>query len=141
MVLSFIFSFSKLGQKGIKFPANPQQLRPYCNLAQKTFDQISEYNDKCLPPFGRDAARVFIHSIGVELRGVCKSGRVSRRARELLTAAPCANAGLKNWQKCNNQLIEKFTGIINAPIKQRIPMGCWYGNLIYLAHQIQLDAY
>ncbi|XP_054155311.1 uncharacterized protein LOC128953815 [Oppia nitens] len=113
-----------VGQKNLKFPVNEIQLRPYCNLAFKTIDQVGVYNDKCLPKFGRDSARVIMHAISAELRAVCKLGRLTKRARELLTAAPCANAGLKNWQKCYQILVTKFTGIVNAPAKQRLPMGC-----------------
>ena len=110
----------------MKFPTNERELRPYCNLALRTFDLAGAYADKCIPEFGKHTAKVFMYAIGNELKGVCKTGKISKRARDLLKAAPCANAGLKNWQKCNKQIIEKLTGIINAPIKQRIPMGCWY---------------
>ena len=114
------------GQRNTKFPTNERELRPYCNLALRTFDLVGAYNNKCMPDFGKSTANVFMHGIGNELKGICKTGKLSKRARELLKAAPCANSGLANWQKCNRQLIEKFTGIVNAPIKMRIPMGCWY---------------
>ncbi|CAG2166824.1 unnamed protein product [Oppiella nova] len=92
-----------VGQRNLKFPTNERQLRPYCNHALKTFDQITAYNDKCLNKFGRDSAKVLMHSLGIELRAICKTGRLNKRAR----------------------LIEKFTGVMNAPVKQRLPMCCW----------------
>ncbi|CAG2116824.1 unnamed protein product, partial [Medioppia subpectinata] len=113
-----------IGQKSLKFPTTARQLRPYCNHALKTLDQITAYSEQCMSKFGRDAAKVLLHSVTTELRGVCKTGRLTKRAKDLMKAAPCANAGLKNFQKCNTKLIEKFTGVMNAPVKQRIPMSC-----------------
>jgi hypothetical protein len=114
-----------VGQNKLKFPTNERQLRPYCNQALRLFDMVSKFTQKCLPKFGRDSAAVILHTIGAELKGICKNGRVSKKAKELLTAANCANAGLQNYQECNLNIIDAFMGILNEKdIRRRIPMAC-----------------
>jgi len=115
-----------VGQKRLKFPENGQQLSIYCNDATRLFKTVSAYTKKCLTPFGRDSAAVLLHSVNNEMRIICKNGRLAKKAKELLAAAPCANAGLDGYQKCNIRAIDAYMAILNVGEKLRIPMACWY---------------
>lgn len=115
-----------VGQVNRRFPQNDKELRPYCNEANRIVDVVTEYNNKCLNPNTQKAASLLIFPIKNQLKIICRPGRLSKRARELLKAAPCANGGLQYYQKCNLEVIDAYMGIINAPEKHRIPMGCWY---------------
>jgi hypothetical protein len=117
-----------VGQKNLKFPENAQQLRVYCNQVKKFIDYITIYGNKCMPKFAREAAKILMLSVDKEMKIICKSGKLSAKATELLKASSCANAGLDYFQKCNLEIIDSFMGIIYADLKLRIPMACWLVN-------------
>ena len=114
------------GQKGIQFPENPQQMRSFCNEAKKIFVRISVYTNQCLNKFGRDSASVIIHSFSSEIKSVCKTGRLNKRALSLMEAAPCGNQGKDTFNKvCYLPLIDNYMGAMSADVKMRIPIACW----------------
>ncbi len=117
-----------VGQSRLKFPENAQQLRIYCNDALRFVDTVTAYTKQCLTPFGRDSAAVLLHSVRNELKTTCKGGRLNKKAEDLLNAAPCANAGLAEFQKCNIRAIDAYMGLLQLEEKMRIPTACWYEN-------------
>jgi hypothetical protein len=114
-----------IGQRSLKFPENAQQLRIYCNNVMRFVDYITTYSQKCMPNFAKEATKILMYSISKEMKTICKSGKLSAKASELLKAAPCGNAGLDHFQKCNFDFIDSYMGIMDAAIKLRIPMACW----------------
>ena len=114
------------GQTGLRFPENAQQFRPFCTEAIRILDRITKYANTCLNPFGRNSAKVILHSLDQEIRSLCKTGRLNKRAKSLLSAFKCANQGKSKFHKtCYLTLIDKFMGTMNAHVQMRIPITCW----------------
>ena len=114
------------GQKGATFPENPQQLRNFCNEAKQTTDKVGLYSNRCLNKFGRDTTSVIVHSFYSEIKTVCKTGRLNKRAHMLMEAAPCGNQGKDTFNKvCYLPVIDGYMGAMNAETKKRIPIVCW----------------
>ena len=115
-----------LGQNELRFPENEQQFPSYCNEARRIFARIETYSENCFNKFGRDSAKVILHSLNQEIRSVCKSGRINKRAKTLMELAKCANQGNSRFnQNCYLTIIDKFMGVMNAKVQLRIPMTCW----------------
>lgn len=87
---------------------------------------IIGFAKNCLNEFMKNMAKTMFVPLMHEVNTICRPGRVSKKARELLKAAPCGNAARKGLQKCNINFIDALMGIAREPNdKLKIPMGCW----------------
>ena len=114
------------GHKRAQFPENAQQMRSYCNYGKQIVDKIAVYSNRCLNKFGRDSASLIVHSFYSEIKTVCKSGRLNKKAHMLMEAAHCGNQGKDTFSKiCYLPVIDGIMGAMNAETKMRIPITCW----------------
>ena len=108
-------------------PETPTELRKYCNLVQKTMPFILGWFKDCSSSFAKTIAKFMFYPIRKQMDGVCKTGKMSRGARELLKAGKCGNLAREPIRQCNNKLIDAMLGTSTAlPVKNRIYMMCWY---------------
>lgn len=107
-------------------PENEAKLREYCNLVKKNLPFILGYVKSCVSNFGKTLVKLMIFPINKQLESICKIGKLSTRAREMIRAGQCGNKARNRLKECANQMIDAIVGIPRAPVKDRIFMGCWY---------------
>lgn len=109
-----------------KFVSNPTELRIFCAETIRYLHFIEAYTKKCLTEIGKNTALVLLYPIKNQYKQLCKSGKTSKKALQLMKAASCANAVKPNLQNCTVKIIDAFDGIAyQAPDQLKIPMFCW----------------
>lgn len=109
-----------------KFPETIPEYRGVCNRAINYIKYADGYTKKCMPPLGAKIAAVILYTAKSQAKALCKSGKVPKKARELLKAAPCGNAARAGIEKCVDNITDALSGIAQfAPDKKKIPMACW----------------
>jgi hypothetical protein len=105
---------------------NEQELRKYCNLVKQNLPFILGYVKSCVSPFGRTLAKLMIIPVNKQLESICRPGRLSIRARELIKVGQCGNKAKDRLMECSNSYIDAVVGIPRVPLKDRIPTNCWF---------------
>ena len=109
-----------------KFPVNSRELRQFCNAGIKNIGFVLGFAKNCLTEFTQKAFQVVFHPVTNEIALICKSGRMSNKAKELLKAARCGNAARPGLRKCYRNFIERQMAIHeHQDNKKKIPMLCW----------------
>jgi hypothetical protein len=80
----------------------------------------------CVSPFGRTLAKLMITPVNKQLESICRPGRLSKRARELMKVGQCGNKAKDRLMECSNSYIDAIVGIPRVPLKDRIPTSCWF---------------
>jgi hypothetical protein len=105
---------------------NEEELRKYCNLVKQNSPFILGYVKSCVSPFGRTLAKLMITPVNKQLESICRPGRLSKRARELMKVGQCGNKAKDRLMECSNSYIDAIVGIPRVPLKDRIPTSCWF---------------
>ena len=115
-----------IGEPDLKFVSTTAELRKYCVEVREYVRFVDNYINKCLNEYAKHTAKLLMYSIKNQIKIMCKSGKTSKRALELMKAAPCANAAKSDMQKCYNQLINIMDNInYQSPDRLKIPLVCW----------------
>ncbi len=109
------------------FPVNARELRQFCNAGIKSAGFILGFAKHCLTDFTQKAISVVFHPLTNEIALICKSGRQTNKARELLKAASCGNAARPGLRKCYYNFVERQLSILSFKEDKKllIPMLCW----------------
>jgi len=127
---SLVAKMMTLGQKNRRFPENTIELRQYCNEAQKYSTYFLGYAKNCFNDFIKRVMRVMQYPIENEVKQICKSGRPSKNAIEVMSFAKCGNAARNGLQRCNENLIDALTAMKYLPKDKMMPMGCCLINVV-----------
>ena len=115
-----------IGEPDLRFVSTPAELRKYCVEVREYIYFSDNYINNCLNEYAKHTAKLLMYSIKNQIKIMCKPGKTSKRALELMKAAPCANAAKSDIAKCYNQLIDIMDGIsYQAPDHLKIPLVCW----------------
>ena len=102
----------------------------FCNQGSRSVTYVQTYIKQCLPDFSQKVVSVVFFPIRRELSAICKTGRTSGKAKELMKAAICGNAAKPGLAKCYHKFVRSELAIQKAENKRRIPMLCWFEYLI-----------
>lgn len=123
---TYVSRIMVVGEPDRFFPINQIEMRKFCSEGIRYMNFVEKYIRRCLSEFAKKTALVLLYPIKNQVKLLCKSGRIPKKAIELLRAAPCANAAKDNLQRCNIQWIDSFEAIANqAPDNLKIPLACW----------------
>ena len=112
-----------------RFPTNSRELRQFCNAGIRGAGFVLGFAKHCLTEFAQKAIQVVFHPVTNEIGLICKSGRVSNKAKELMKASKCGNAARPGLRKCYQKFINQELAIHESKDnKRKIPMLCWYLN-------------
>ncbi|XP_054155303.1 uncharacterized protein LOC128953807 [Oppia nitens] len=111
-----------------RVPETTVELKQYCNLYDKNKQFILGYFKSCTGQLSQTVAKIMLYNIAKQMELTCKAGKISKQARELMTAGKCANKAKLLIRECNTKLIDALLGAKKAPEKSRIYMTCCHSN-------------
>ena len=114
-----------VGRDDIKFPENKAQLKTYCKEMRTYVSQVEQYKDQCLKEQTKQTVSVVIYSLKSMLNSYCKS-QGSKKVKELLASASCANRINKDYEKCLTSSIDTFMAVnAMSDSKGQLAQLCW----------------
>ncbi|XP_054155304.1 uncharacterized protein LOC128953808 [Oppia nitens] len=114
-----------------RFPTNGRELRNFCNTGIKSAGFLLGFAKHCLTEFTQKALQVVFYPVTNEISLICKSGKLSNKAKAIIKAARCGNAARPGLKKCYNKFIIKEIGIKSTKDnKLKIPMLCCEFNVL-----------
>ena len=109
-----------------RFPTNGRELRQFCNQNLKGIGFVAGFAKNCLTEFAKKAFQVVFHPLSNEISLICKSGRMTNKARELVKAGRCGNNARPGLRRCYHKFIDRQLAIHQAnENNKKIPMVCW----------------
>jgi len=107
-------------------PENAVQLREYCSHITQNSGFVFGYVDNCISDFGKFIAKIMIFPLQKQFVSICKHGKLSYKASEIMKGAACGNKAKDKLKICMDRQIDAMVGIAVAPVRDRVFMACWY---------------
>ena len=87
--------------------------------------RIEEYKDQCLKEKPKQIVAILIYSIKSLINSYCKHPN-TKRTKDLLEAASCANKASFDYQKCQHSYIDMLNTIIPmTDSREKLAQMCW----------------
>lgn len=112
-IVARIMTYGRLDRK---FPVNKPELRAYCKEQYSLVSQLDAYKNQCLKGRPKQLVSIVIYSIRALGVTYCRNPN-SRKSKDLIGSASCANHATKDYLTCNNNYVDLLLALDEAEAK------------------------